>query len=77
MLRLIIVTYKLTAVFILYSTKLMICYRSERHMLRLVIVTNQLTSCVHRSTYDTVEMIECIEIEYKSAAVFFHVLKLL
>ena len=50
MLRLIIVTYKLTAVFILYSTKFMICYRSERHMLRLVIVTNQLTSCVYRST---------------------------
>jgi hypothetical protein len=46
MLRWVIVTYKLTAVFILYSTKFMICYWSKRCMLRrsLWFVTGQVTN---------------------------------
>ena len=46
-LRLVIVTYKLTAEFILYSTKFMNCYRSEHCMLRpsLWFVTGQNAVC--------------------------------
>jgi hypothetical protein len=44
MLRLVIVTYKVTAEFILYSNKFMMCYWSEHCMLRLVIVTYKLTA---------------------------------
>ena len=48
-----IVTYKLTAVFILYSTKFMICYWSEHCMLRPSwwFVTGQNTVC-YDQVYD-------------------------
>jgi hypothetical protein len=53
MLRQVIVTYKLTAVFILYSTKFIICYWSEHCMLRpgLWFVTGQNTVC-YDQVYD-------------------------
>jgi hypothetical protein len=53
MLRQVIVTYKLTAVFILYSTKLMICYWSEHCMLRprLWFLTGQNAVC-YDQVYD-------------------------